>query len=115
MREQLEKHRQKRELEKPQEESFEDFVSKYDLQHNNMFLRFRDTTINNMYNNKLIQAIRFGQKLVIDCGYDTHMTTRESMNCAKQLMFVFAENRVHDGKFDTDIMLNMHIFQEKIM
>lgn len=50
-----------------------------------------------MYNNRLIQAMQFGQKLVVDCGYYTDMTSRENINCAKQLMLLFAENRAHDG------------------
>lgn len=51
-----------------------------------------------MYNNRLIQAMQFGQKLVVDIGYDTDMSRRENLNCAKQLMLLFAENRAHDGK-----------------
>lgn len=78
-------------------ESLEEFALKYDLSHNNIFLRFYDTTINHMYNNRLIQAMMFGQKLVVDCGYDEYMTKRENLNCAKQLMLLFAENRLHDG------------------
>lgn len=52
-----------------------------------------------MYNNRLIQAIRFGQKLIIDCGFDENMTKRENINAAKQLMLLFAENRFHKGIF----------------
>lgn len=52
-----------------------------------------------MYNNHLIQAMQFGQKLVIDCGYHDNMTKRENSNCAKQLMYLFAENRTSDGKY----------------
>lgn len=44
--------------------------------------------------------MQFGQKLVLDCSYDQHMTTREAINAAKQLMFCFAENRYHDEPFD---------------
>lgn len=65
--------------------------------YNNIFLRFYDTTINHFYNSRVIQAMQFGQKLVIDCSYEQHMTKQEIVNCAKQLMFVFADNRVHDG------------------
>lgn len=82
------------------DETFEDFVHTYDLSHNSIFLRFRDTTINHMYNNRLVQAIQFGQKLVIDCGYEQNMTKRENLNTAKQLMLLFADNRVHIDPFD---------------
>lgn len=44
--------------------------------------------------------MQFGQKLVLDCSYDEHMTKRECINAAKQLMFCFAENRYHDQPFD---------------
>lgn len=73
---------------------------RYGLNHNTFFIRIYDTTINNMYNSRLIQAMQFGQKLVIDCGYDDSMTSRECMNCAKQLMLAFSENRMHDDPFD---------------
>lgn len=54
--------------------------------------------MNELYNNRLIQAIRFGEKLVIDCGYENEMTKRENVNCAKQIMLLFADNRFNDGK-----------------
>lgn len=69
----------------------------YDLQHNNIFLRFYESTMNHFYNNRLVQAMQFGQKLVVDCGYYENMTLRENKNCAKQLTLLFAENRYHDG------------------
>lgn len=72
----------------------------YGLGFNTMFQRVYDTTINNLYNNKLIQAMQFGQKLVVDCSYDSHMTLREAMNCGKQLTYMFSENRAHDNPFD---------------
>ncbi|CAH1963657.1 unnamed protein product [Acanthoscelides obtectus] len=75
----------------------EEFAHTYDLKHNNMFLRIYESTINNLYNSKLIQAITYGQKVVVDCGYDDNMTKRENLNCAKQLMYMFAQNRVHKG------------------
>lgn len=74
-------------------------VHNYNLGSNNIFLRFYDNTMNQLYNNRLIQAMKFGQKLVVDCGYDNNMTKRENTNCAKQLMLLFAENRSNDGEF----------------
>lgn len=44
--------------------------------------------------------MQFGQKLVLDCSYDEHMTKRECALTAKQLMLCFAENRYHDQPFD---------------
>lgn len=70
----------------------------YGLGKNHILLRIRESTINQFYNHRLIQAMQFGQKLVVDCGYFKNMTTRENNNCAKQLMMLFSENRYHDGK-----------------
>lgn len=84
--------------EEPDEIPIEDFAQKYDLKHNNVLLRIYDTTINQMYHNKLMKAIMFGEKLVIDCGYEDNMTDREIKNCAKQITLLFSDNRVHNGK-----------------
>jgi len=72
----------------------------YGLGHNTLFQRVYDATINNLYNSKLIQAMQFSQKLVVDCSYDSHMTVREAMNCGKQLTYMFSDNRAHDNPFD---------------
>lgn len=73
---------------------------KYGLGNNSIFLRVYDTTINQLYNNNLINAMKFGQKIVIDCDYDNYMTPPETSNCAKQLMITFSENRLHKDPFD---------------
>lgn len=65
----------------------------------NIFLRFYDTTINTFYNGRVIQAMMFGQKLVIDCGFQESMVRKENINCAKQLMILFGDNRIHDGVY----------------
>lgn len=65
-----------------------------------IFLRIYETSMNMHYNNRLIQAMKFGQKCVIDCGYEEHMTNMEAKNCAKQLMLMFAANRVHNDPYD---------------
>lgn len=105
----VEKSRENRKKKKAeQKQQREDEVKKlpennhirYGLGFNTMFQRVYDTTINNLYNNKLIQAMQFGQKLVVDCSYDSHMTLREAMDCGKQLTYMFSENRAHDNPFD---------------
>lgn len=45
----------------------------------------------------------FGQPVVIDCSYDEHMVHREIINAAKQLTYVFGDNRIHKDPF------NMHL------
>ncbi|XP_054088956.1 mitochondrial ribonuclease P protein 1 homolog [Zeugodacus cucurbitae] len=72
----------------------------YGLGHTSLFLRIYDSTINNFQNNRLIRAMQFSPKIVLDCSYDRHMTRREALNAAKQLMLCFAENRAHDDPFD---------------
>ncbi|XP_061390216.1 mitochondrial ribonuclease P protein 1 homolog [Musca vetustissima] len=72
----------------------------YGLGHVSMFLRIYDSTINNWMNHRLIRAMQFSPKLVLDCSYDEYMTKREAENAAKQLMLCFADNRSHDDPFD---------------
>ncbi|XP_055850017.1 mitochondrial ribonuclease P protein 1 homolog [Episyrphus balteatus] len=72
----------------------------YGINHTTFFLRVYDSTINRLYNNRLVQAMQYGSKIVIDCSYDQHMNQREAVNAAKQLMLCFAENRMHDDPFD---------------
>ena len=71
----------------------------YSLTDNTMFIRIYEATMMNYLNYKLVQAMLFNQKIVIDCGFDDNMTKREAKNCAKQLMFLFAHNRNHIGNF----------------
>ncbi|XP_054739728.1 mitochondrial ribonuclease P protein 1 homolog [Anastrepha obliqua] len=72
----------------------------YGLGHTSLFLRIYDSTINHFQNNRLTRAMQFSPKIVLDCSYDQHMTRREALNAAKQLMLCFAENRAHDDPFD---------------
>ncbi|ERL90791.1 hypothetical protein D910_08137 [Dendroctonus ponderosae] len=78
----------------------EEHAQTYGLAANNIFLRFYDTSINHFYNGRLAKACDFGQKLVLDCGFDRHMSRRENQNAAKQLMMLFSDNRFHKDPFD---------------
>ncbi|XP_060529738.1 mitochondrial ribonuclease P protein 1 homolog [Cylas formicarius] len=95
-----EQERAKMEGEERKNLPIEEHALRYGLCYNNLFLRFYDTTINNLYNYRLIQAMQFGQKLVIDCGYEQNMTKLENHNCAKQAMLSFAQNRIGKDPFD---------------
>lgn len=88
--------RSKEEVEEP---NSEDRI-KYGFHGSTIFVRVYDTTMNNLYNYNAIRAMIFGQKLVFDCSYDPYMNSRESKNCAKQLMIVFSENRIHPDPFN---------------
>lgn len=72
----------------------------YGLFHNTMFLRVYESTMDHWHNNKLIQAMQFGQNLVIDCSYDDYMNDKEMRNTAKQLTLCFALNRMHNEPFN---------------
>uniref|UniRef100_A0A1A9WYV7 RNA (guanine-9-)-methyltransferase domain-containing protein 1 n=1 Tax=Glossina brevipalpis TaxID=37001 RepID=A0A1A9WYV7_9MUSC len=87
-------------IEKIRQERAENPHIVYGLGHVSMFLRIYDTTINHWMNHRLIRAMLYSPKIVLDCSYDNHMTKRESENAAKQLMLCFAENRAHDDPFD---------------
>lgn len=101
--EKKEKLRQKRAEELEEAKQNDDGHIKYHLGANSMFLRVYQTTMDRWHNYKLIHAMQFGQKLVIDCSYDPHMITREAKNTAKQLMLMFADNRVNQDPFDLHI------------
>ncbi|XP_026478944.1 mitochondrial ribonuclease P protein 1 homolog, partial [Ctenocephalides felis] len=95
----------KEEMQKYREEYFKErdkeaIENEYRLFGNTIFLRLYDTTVNQFLNNRLVQAMQFGQPLVLDCSYTEHMTHRECLNTAKQLMLLFAANRAHDFPFD---------------
>lgn len=96
--------KKKKEVAKIEREKYKESIvvndNEYKLHKISLFMRIYDTTINRYYNSRLMQAMMFGQKIVVDCGYDNHMTLRESAECAKQLSFLFSENRVHRDPFD---------------
>jgi mitochondrial ribonuclease P protein 1 len=41
-----------------------------------------------------------GQQVIIDCSYEEHMVHRENINAAKQMTFVFGDNRLNKEPFD---------------
>ena len=111
--------RRERKEEKVREASEDDGHIRYGFKGSNIFLRIYDQTIDNFHNGKLFRAMMYGQNLVLDCGYDKHMNVKEAQNCAKQLMILFAENRVHSDPFnlhfcnarrDSETILRLHKF-----
>ncbi|XP_063990012.1 mitochondrial ribonuclease P protein 1 homolog [Diachasmimorpha longicaudata] len=72
----------------------------YRLGRNSPFLRFYDSTMNQLGNWRLLKAMMWGQKLVMDCGYEHEMTRMERKNCARQMMLTWAANRDHIEPFD---------------
>ncbi|KAJ6647026.1 Mitochondrial ribonuclease P protein 1 like [Pseudolycoriella hygida] len=72
----------------------------YSLGHTTFFLRIGRSTVNLFRNNRLRQAMKFGEKLIFDCSYDDHMTLKEAKNAAEQLALSFATNRKNREPFD---------------
>lgn len=95
--------KQKKKLEKQkalESASLDTEGQQYSLGKNSFFMRIYDSTMNYGNHSRLISAMLYGQKLVFDCGYDDYMSAHELSSCAKQLLFVFANNREHIDPFD---------------
>ncbi|CAH0695293.1 unnamed protein product [Spodoptera exigua] len=72
----------------------------YGIQHQSLFLRIRDQSINQFDNYRALQALTYGQSVVIDCSYEDNMVYKEALNAAKQLTYVFGDNRIHKEPFN---------------
>ncbi|XP_077299685.1 tRNA methyltransferase roswell [Arctopsyche grandis] len=72
----------------------------YSLSGNSMFIRIYDKSVNRLYNFKTLQAMLYGQKIVLDCSYNEYMTKREEHSAAKQLTHLFSDNRIETDPFD---------------
>ncbi|XP_032529017.2 mitochondrial ribonuclease P protein 1 homolog isoform X1 [Danaus plexippus] len=72
----------------------------YGIKHQSLFLRIRDQSINYFDNYRALLAMIHGQSVVIDCSYEENMVWRETMNAAKQMTFVFGDNRIHKQPFN---------------
>lgn len=67
----------------------------YGLNKNTLFLRLYDSSMNYTYNHWQMQAIKFGQIIVVDLGYDEHMVKRECSNCAEQIADMYGANKMN--------------------
>ncbi|XP_047027197.1 mitochondrial ribonuclease P protein 1 homolog [Helicoverpa zea] len=88
---------------KPEESKENEDDLLYGIQHQSLFLRIRDQSINQFDNYRALQSLMHGQSIVIDCSYEDNMVYKETLNAAKQLTYVFGDNRVHKEPF------NLHI------
>lgn len=48
---------------------------------------------------RALQAFMHGQPIILDCSYEEHMVKKEILNAAKQLTYVFGDNRIHKEPF----------------
>lgn len=72
----------------------------YGLNKVTLFHRIRMPTMKEFYNGRLISAMLHEPVMVFDLGYENYMSPQEISNCAKQLSFSFATNRIHDSPFN---------------
>lgn len=86
-------------LEQYENEPVNDHIH-YGLMRNTMFHRIYEKQMNNFYNYRLLEAMMYGQEILIDCSYDGHMSLREQRNCAKQLLLMWSYNRFHRDPFN---------------
>lgn len=99
------------EREKKEEE--ENGHLKYGLNNNTMFHRIYNTKINHFHNSKLINAMTYGEKLVMDFGFESQMTSSEISSCAKQFMHAFSFNRENIDPYDI-LLCNVNLNGELI-
>ena len=72
----------------------------YGIWKNALFGKFRKQSVVEWHDNKVINAMKFGQQLVIDCDFDDEMTGRERPSYAKQMVQSISINRFHPDPFD---------------
>ncbi|XP_053619065.1 mitochondrial ribonuclease P protein 1 homolog isoform X2 [Plodia interpunctella] len=96
------KEASRQKLESTSPEEFKEYPDDllYGIKYRSLFLRIRDQSINNFDNYKALLAITHGQQVILDCSYEEHMVHREILNAAKQMTFVFGDNRMHKDPFD---------------
>lgn len=68
----------------------------YGLQHNSLFLRLYNKSLDSYLNYSTMMHSMFEPKIVFDCGYNNVMKNYEIRNCARQLLFSFVFNRFHN-------------------
>lgn len=92
----IKKNRRARWLaEKAKAEQLDTGEIKYEVPYNSMFMYVHEGSMKQYYNAKLIQAMMFAPKVVLDCSYERYMHYHENHNCARQLTVAFADNRAH--------------------
>lgn len=90
----LEQHREKRKTETTSD------VIQYGFAHNFMLRRVSNIHINHFHHWNSLKALLFGNKIIYDCSYDSHMSSMEARSCAKQINESYAVNRAHNYPFE---------------
>uniref|UniRef100_T1JGG3 RNA (guanine-9-)-methyltransferase domain-containing protein 1 n=1 Tax=Strigamia maritima TaxID=126957 RepID=T1JGG3_STRMM len=71
----------------------------YGLRRNSMHMFIRNTAINRFYNCNLMNSVLYGEKLVLDFGYDENMSYAERKKCVRQAAVVYGFNKVNRDPF----------------
>lgn len=90
----------RREMRKTEKKDKDDDQNPYGLNKCTIFHRIRDQQMNQFYNGRLISAMLYEPTIVFDLDYEQYMAPNEQLNCAKQLLLSFSENRVHNNPFN---------------
>lgn len=72
----------------------------YGLTQTSLFHRFQERHMNEFLNYKLLQAMVFGPQIIVDCGFEQYMTTKELNLLGKQVLFMWSDNRHCYNPFD---------------
>lgn len=75
----------------------------YGLWKNSIFVKILESTMNRFYHGRVVQAMLFGQPLVVDMGFEEHMSSRERQNCAYQVQMMMSENRKHQDPYNLEL------------
>ncbi|XP_054707416.1 mitochondrial ribonuclease P protein 1 homolog [Uloborus diversus] len=72
----------------------------YGIGHNTMVIRVRKKSVFRYQNQRLANAVLFGQKMIIDMDYDCYMRRQDCHNCGEQLLELYGSNRKNRYPFD---------------
>lgn len=72
----------------------------YGLGKNSMVLRTWKRSFLKFYDKRMANSVLFGQKIVIDLGYDKYMTNKERKGCASQVRLLYNSNKLSPDPFD---------------
>ncbi|CAL4058852.1 unnamed protein product, partial [Meganyctiphanes norvegica] len=94
------------EAEKEEEKKNKDpneIYMEYGLGKNTLYFRIYDTAINHFRHGRLMDAMLWGQSLIIDMDFNEHMNVREQQNTGDQIQELFGDNRRHKSPFDLQL------------
>lgn len=72
----------------------------YGLQNTTLFHRIYEPDMKNLYNFRLLQAMMYGPHIVVDCGFEKYMTSRDLTITTKQILDMWSHNREHFYPYD---------------